>query len=110
MEFLKKASENAKAENEARKMMGQMMIDAILESDAPESMKADMRIMQAMRQLDDEIHSLVEKVTLDTADTYSVQDKKGVCEYLLLVAEGVKNYIGTLAEQLANNKNENKEN
>ena len=104
MEDFKSTKAKMEAEMAAKRMMGQMMIDMILESDAPESMKADMRIMQAMQQLDAEVKSLVEKVTLDKKDTYSVQNKKDVMEYLLLVTEGVKGFVKTLDEQIANSK------
>lgn len=104
MEDFKSTKAKMEAEMAAKRMMGQMMIDMILESDAPEDMKADMRIMQAMQQLDAEVKSLVEKVTLCTKDAYSLQNKKDVMEYLLLVAEGVKGFVKTLDEQIANSK------
>ena len=100
--FLKKM----KAESAARDMVSQLLTEAILGSDAPEDAKMDVCIIQTMGQIGTEVRSLVEKITLAEEGTYSVQNKKDVQEYLLLVAEGVKNFMSTFDEQITN-KDEN---
>ena len=102
-----KAMENKlteeKTKRECERAALEAMIDGVLESDVPEDMKADMRILKAHNSTKSAVTSLAEKVTLDFTGRYSVETKKRVSAYLTKVSEELRDFTASLdADEEAN--------
>jgi ABC-type phosphate transport system substrate-binding protein len=79
------------AEHEMRKMLAKMMSEAILNSDAPESRKLNIRVLNKAEDTIDAIHETIEKY-VKPDNQANAETLKTVLEYLSLVEVGIKQF------------------
>jgi hypothetical protein len=75
-----------------------MLMEMILDSEAPEDMKIDFKLMKARNELVATANALLEELTL-SGDKYTTEQKTGALEYLSLVMSGIKQYISEITKQ-----------
>lgn len=88
----KEEMEKRRAEHEARKMMSQMMSQMLLESDAPESVKLVIRIIDKAESVNDAVRDLVETYC-DPDHIANEETLTKVLEYLELVEVGIRQFV-----------------
>ena len=100
-EFTKEEMMNEKAEMQAKKMLANIMSQAVLNSpSASESQKAIVRVINKARDINEALHDkIVEKYC--TPDT-NVETLNKVLEYLQLVEVGIKQFVETTPFVAAN--------
>ena len=89
--------EMMKQENAKKTAAADMLMEMILDSDAPEDMKIDFKLMKAHRELVKTVSDFVEELTL--GKNHAVSEKTEAYEYLSLVTQGIKQYISEMAKQ-----------
>lgn len=72
-------------------------MEMILDSDAPEDMKIDFKLMKARNELCKTANNFVEELAL--GDNHTTGEKVEAFEYLLLVTQGLKQYISEASKQ-----------
>lgn len=90
--------EMMKQENAKKTAAADMLMEMILDSGAPEDMKIDFKLMKAHRELAKTANEFLEDMVLIN-DKYTTEQKTEALEYLLLVAQGIKQYISEMAKQ-----------
>lgn len=90
--------EKMKKERHDKSLAIDMLMEMILDSDAPEDMKIDFKLMKARNELVEIENELLEELTM-RGDNYTTEQKTEALNYLLLVAQGIKQYISEMAKQ-----------
>jgi hypothetical protein len=83
------------AEHEARKILAKMMSDAILKSDAPESKKLVIRVLNKAQDIQDALSEGIANKYCTPGNTANTETLKKVLEYLELVETGIKQFAVT---------------
>lgn len=86
-------------------MLSDMLIDAMLQSDAPEEAKLGVRIVQQGKKVSKATQKIIDafvgdSATIKASDTETL---KQVLEYLVLVEVGLKQFMETTKAPNANN-------
>lgn len=84
-----------KAEHEAKKMLGKMLSEMLLGSDAPESVKLAIRVMDKAKDISDKLILEVIPKYATPGNQANTETLKTVYEYLQLVEVGIKQFIET---------------
>lgn len=97
--------EEMRARGQACDMLSDMLIEAMLESNAPEEAKLGVRIIQQGKKVSKAAYEIVEafagdSATIKASDTETL---KQVLEYLGLVEVGLKQFMETTKAPNANN-------
>ena len=91
--------ETMKQESAKKMAATDMLMEMILNNDdAPEDMKLDFKLMKARRELVKTATEFIEDLTL-SHDKYTTEQKTEALNYLLLVTQGIKQYISEMAKQ-----------
>lgn len=93
-----KELEKMKKDNNAKHAAIDMLMEMILDSDAPEDMKIDFKLMKARNELVEIANGFLEELTM-RGDNYTTEQKTEALNYLLLVAQSIKQYISEMAKQ-----------
>lgn len=78
-----------KASREAKSMLSKMISEILLESDAPESMKMSVRLINASQALIDTLYFELPEEVL-TSDNINVENAKKFCFFLNTITEQIK--------------------
>lgn len=94
-----------RARSQACDMLSDMLIEAMLKSDAPEEAKLGMRIVQQGKKVSKATQKIIDafvgdSATIKASDTETL---KQVLEYLVLVEVGLKQFMETTKAPNANN-------
>jgi len=97
--------EEMRARSQACDMLSDMLIEAMLESDAPEEAKLGVRIVQQGKKVNKTTQKIIDafvgdSATIKASDTETL---KQVLEYLVLVEVGLKQFMETNKAPNANN-------
>lgn len=97
--FLNKDGINEKkSEPEARRMLTTMLLEMMLDSDAPESVKIKLRIIDKSQEISDKVRDLVELCIPDDSNIELNYDSaKKVYEYLTLVEIGISQFMDQMS-------------
>lgn len=99
----------SKVELKAKRMLADMMAEALLESDAPESVKLGIRVLQQTRRINEALTEDIVKKYVSSGKQANVETLKYVYEYLQLVEVGIKQFAQT-TPYVANTEEEEDEN
>lgn len=99
--------EEMRARSQACDMLSDMLIEAMLESDAPEEAKLGVRIVQQGKKVNKATQKIIDafvgdSATIKASDT-ETETLKQVLEYLVLVEVGLKQFMETTKAPNANN-------
>lgn len=97
--------EEMRARSQACDTLSDMLIEAILKSDAPEKAKLGVRIIQQGKKVNDATYEIIEAFTGDPATIKASDTKtlKKVLGYLGMVEVGLKQFMETTKAPNANN-------
>lgn len=90
-EMNKEKEIDMEAEHKASQMVGKMLSQLLLESNAPEYMKLSVRVIDKAQELHDSIHEFVNQY-VDIGKRAVAETLKKVLEYLSLVEIGIKQF------------------
>ena len=93
--------ESKKEKINAERKALDMMMDMVIESDAPEEIKLDFKLLKARNELTRCVTNLVTGLTM--TDKYETEKKIKALEYLTLVANGVKQYCDETISSMQEN-------
>lgn len=85
----------AQAESKARRMLADMLAEALFESDAPESLKLSVRVIRKARDVSDTLTDEIVKKYAGPGKTANAETLKYVYEYLSMVEVGLKQFAET---------------
>lgn len=85
----------SKIELKAKEMFADMLVNSLLNSDAPEFVKLGVRIMQQMKRINEALSEDIAKKYVSPGKEANVETLKYVYEYLQLVEVGIKQFAQT---------------